>query len=330
MDVTVILCTYNRCASLERTLQSVARSELPDSVCWEVLVVDNNSSDQTPAVVEKLSRQLPGRFRYCHEPTQGKSYALNTGVREARGAIVAFLDDDVIVEREWLRNLTAPLEKGKWAGVGGRILMDEVVSLPSWLSATGRYCMMGIVCAYFDLGDQARVINYAPYGANMAFRREVFESYGGFRLDLGPSTSADVPRPNEDTEFGRRLMSAGEVLGYEPSAVVYHPVPKERISKKYLLGWWFDYGRAQTRERGQRRDVWGIPHHYLAIPKIVGTTFLARMFHWLTALDPKRRFFWKSQVWVTVGWIAEMLAMANKQFGPEMAEPIVSKRIAAD
>ena len=87
MNITVILCTYNRCRTLEKALTSVAASALPLSIEWEVLVVDNNSRDQTRDVVEDFCTRYPGRFRYLFEPHQGKSYALNTGIREARGDV---------------------------------------------------------------------------------------------------------------------------------------------------------------------------------------------------------------------------------------------------
>src|ERR1700756_1020921 len=122
MKITVILCTYNRCQSLARALGSVAASVLPDSVEWEVLVVDNNSPDQTREVIEDFCLRYPGRFRYLFEPKQGKSNALNSGIRNARGNILAFMDDDVIVAPTWLQNLTAALDSGEWLGVGGRIL----------------------------------------------------------------------------------------------------------------------------------------------------------------------------------------------------------------
>src|SRR5208282_2321290 len=91
LNITVILCTYNRCQSLARALDSVAAQTFSESVEWEVLVVDNNSRDQTRDVAEDFCRRYPGRFRYLFEPRQGKSYALNAGIREARGDILALL-----------------------------------------------------------------------------------------------------------------------------------------------------------------------------------------------------------------------------------------------
>ena len=111
-QTTVILCTYNRCQVLRAALQSLAASELPDSIQWEVLVVDNNSTDQTRQVVEEFCRRCPGRFRYIFEPHPGKSFALNRGIQEAKGEVLAFTDDDVSVEPTWLQNLTASLNDG--------------------------------------------------------------------------------------------------------------------------------------------------------------------------------------------------------------------------
>ena len=110
MKVTVILCTYNRCGSLVRALESVAASQLPPSVEWEVLVVDNNSTDQTREVVADFARRHAGRFRYVFEARQGQSHARNAGIQEAAGDVLAFTDDDIRVEPTWLAKLSAVFE----------------------------------------------------------------------------------------------------------------------------------------------------------------------------------------------------------------------------
>src|SRR5208283_4457645 len=108
MRISVILCTYNRASILISALESIVAQTLPESVEWEVLVVDNNSCDQTREVVEDFCRRYPRRFRYVFEPNQGLSHARNSGIREALGEVLAFMDDDVTVEPGWLDNLTAP------------------------------------------------------------------------------------------------------------------------------------------------------------------------------------------------------------------------------
>jgi glycosyltransferase involved in cell wall biosynthesis len=302
MKITVILCTLNRCQSLAATLESIAASKLPDGVQWEVLVVDNNSTDRTREVTENFHRRYPDHFRYVFESQPGKSFALNTGIREARGGVLAFVDDDVTVDPNWLHGLTAALDDKEWAGVGGRTLPTEALAIPRWLSPD----LVGALCAYFDSGDVPCELDRAPYGANMAFRKEMFEKYGFFRTDLGPSPNPEIPRPNEDTEFGRRLMSAGERIRYEPSALVRHPVPKERLRKEYFLAWWFDLGRASMREVGRRRDVLGIPRPYLSILKYGLVLIPTRTLRWVLALNPQSRFYRKCWVWKTMGEITEI------------------------
>src|SRR4051794_26325031 len=109
MNISVIICTRNRCQSLVKTLNSAAAQRLAESVEWEVLVVDNGSNDQTRAVVDDFRRKHPGRFRYLLEPEPGKSPALNAGIREAEGDILAFTDDDTTLAPTWLHNLTKHL-----------------------------------------------------------------------------------------------------------------------------------------------------------------------------------------------------------------------------
>jgi glycosyltransferase involved in cell wall biosynthesis len=217
MKITVILCTYNRCQSLVKALGSVATSVLPDSVEWEVVVVDNNSRDRTRDVVEEFCRRYPERFRYLFHPEQGKSHALNAGIREAQGDILAFMDDDVIVGPMWLQNLTAYLHNVDWAGAGGRIVPQRTFAPPRWLSLEEPHALSPF--ALFDLGHEAGELTEAPFGTNMAFRRELFKKYGGFRTDLGPCPGSQIR--GEDSEFSQRLLAAGERLRYEPSAVVY-------------------------------------------------------------------------------------------------------------
>lgn len=308
MNITVILCTYNRCASLTKALDSLAASTLLSSVAWEVLVVDNNSSDRTGEVVEYFRRQYPDRFRYLLEPQPGKSYALNAGIRAAQGDVLAFTDDDVTVEPTWLQSLTAALDGGKCAGVGGRILPPETVSLPHWLALEGPYSMGGSL-ALFDRGSDPAELTEAPFGANMAFRRAMFEKYGAFRTDLGPPPSETR---GEDTEFCQRLLAAGEPLRYEPSAVVHHAIPRNRLKKEYFLAWWFGHGRAVIRLKGKQPAVWGISRHYLSIPKGIAGTLLVTL-QWMVALNPQRRFFLKALVWYMTGQIVEIYRQSRRK-----------------
>lgn len=298
MKITVIMCTYQRCHSLAKALQSVAATTLPSAVEWEVLVVDNNSSDRTRDVVEEISCLYPNRFRYLFEPRPGKSNALNAGIRDARGDILAFMDDDVIAEPTWLQNLTLPLRNGQWAGVGGRILPEPSFSPPRWLPLQDRYALAPL--AVFDLGTKPGLLTEPPFGTNMAFQREVFERYGGFRIDLGPRPGSEIR--SEDSEFGHRLLAGGERLFYEPSAVIYHSVPQNRIQKAYFLAWRFDKGRAEIRQFGiapeARSFVVGVPV-YLFRRVVVWAV------RWMVSIEPSRRFSNKLKTWTIAGQIRE-------------------------
>jgi glucosyl-dolichyl phosphate glucuronosyltransferase len=305
MKLTVILCTYNRCEALARALESVANQVLPRSIEWEVLVADNNSNDQTRAVVEDFCHRYPGRFRYLFEREQGKSYALNAAIREARGAILAFMDDDVIVEPDWLQNLTVGLNSGEWVGAGGRILPEWPCSRPRWLPIKDRYGLAPLVM--FDLGPEAGPLTEPPFGTNMAFQKRVFEKYGGFRTDLGPRPNSEIR--NEDTEFGRRLLVAGERLRYAPSAVVHHSVPPKRLQQHYFLAYWFDKARADIRESGVPTDTrW----YFSGVPLYLFRRLAVWTLRWMFMLDPSRRFSCKIKVWAIVGEIKECYRISRE------------------
>lgn len=301
MTITVILCTYNRCQSLARALESLAGSILPETTEWEVLVVNNNSSDQTEGIVKDFSLRYPRRFRHLFESQQGKSHALNAGIREARGNILAFVDDDVIVEPEWLQNLTFVLQDDKWAGSGGRILPEPGFVPPHWMAVEGPLSLIGALCAYCNLGDMSCEFINPPYGANMAFRKEMFSKYGYFRTDLGPRPNSEMR--SEDTEFGRRLMAAGERLCYVPSAIVYHEIHEHRVQKEFFLAWWFEFGRGSVRAIGRGLGTW-------RTLKIFGRTSLTTL-QWILTFNSQRRFYRKCRTWFGAGKIVEVCQQAR-------------------
>lgn len=303
MDITVIICTFNRCKSLSATLDSVALQLLPESVTWEALVVDNNSSDRTQEVVESYCRRCPGLFRYVFEPQQGLSRARNAGIRAAQGEIIVFTDDDVIAEPCWVENLTAPLRTVKWSGSGGRVAPPPDLELPNWLIMGGDRDLVGVLLPIFDLGKQGGEMKRPPYGANMAFRKTMFEKYGLFRVDLGHS--GEKLLSGEDIEFGRRLMASGERLYYEPSSVVHHPVPDERLTKRYFRAWWFDFGRTRIIERSARPPIFGIPRHFLSLANLVLRFLPIRTLRWLFSSNAKQRFYNECQIRLALGELAE-------------------------
>jgi glucosyl-dolichyl phosphate glucuronosyltransferase len=305
-EVSVVVCTYNRCQLLAKALDSIAQSKLPGAMSWEVVVVDNNSTDRTPETVRDLDRRYPGRFRYLFERRQGKSYALNAGISQAQGVILAFADDDTTVEPTWLGRLVAALDDPAWSGAGGPVILQWSCPRPSWLTTEDP---MSAPLVGFNPDRKAGEIKEGLYGGNMAFRRSMFDKFGLFRTDLGPSPDRNTPRPNEDTEFVLRLLAAGERLYYEPSAVVFHPVPSNRLQKEYFLDWWFDKGRADMR-------MLGIPADVTWIVAGVPLYLIRRAIHWTArwaiALDSSKRFSNRLKVQWLLGGVVEARHQGRK------------------
>ena len=299
MNVTVILCTRNRCQTLSNALESLACSELPQAFEWEVLVVDNNSKDCTSEVVRRFIQRFPGRFRYLLEVEEGKSKALNAGIRESHGDILAFTDDDVTVDPGWLQNLTVSLSDDRWAGAGGRTLPGSKFVPPQWLPNDNCHSLAPL--AIFDRGTVAGELNETPFGNNMAYRRAIFEKYGEFRTDLGPRPGGG-PQKSEDSEFGNRLIKAGEHLCYEPSAVLYHAVPESRLNQNYFLAWWYDKARADVCVSDLRSKTrWSV----VGIPISLFLRLCIWSLRWMISLRPVRRFSCKLNVWRFAGEIQE-------------------------
>lgn len=308
MNLSVIVCTYNRCRTLAKTLESLAVSTMPSGLSWEIVVVDNNSTDQTRHVVDEFCRRYPARFRYLFVSSQGKSFALNAGIREARGEVLAFTDDDVVVEPTWLHSLTRSMNGGPWVGAGGRTLPETTFTMPAWLRLDVPHALGPL--AVFDLGSEGCDLTESPYGNNMAFRRDAFYRYGMFKTELGPRPGSEIR--GEDTDFGTRILMAGERLRYEPDAVVYHAVPSQRVQKSYFLAWWFAKARSDIRQLGLPTDskwcVGGVP--VFLFRRLIVWTVL-----WSFSVSPSWRFFRKRQVWSIAGSIRECYAKSKTSEG---------------
>jgi glycosyltransferase involved in cell wall biosynthesis len=307
--ISVVLCTYNRAPSLRKTLESLRRMPMPPDLAWELLIVDNNSNDSTRDEVSRFAANSDLNVRYIWEPRAGKSYALNRGISEARGEIIAFTDDDVLVSPEWLPELICAFNHFDCLGVGGRCIPGwDSYKKPDWVVTTGPYCLSRGPLLDFDLGSEAKEIQYRdpPWGLNMAFRRIAFEKYGGFRTDLGPSGTGRVL--GEDTEFCRRLLGHGEKIVYAPKAVVHHPVHPERISKKYFLRYQFNVGRAEIRLEGWPADA----VCYFGIPRYMFRTLLERCKTWLFTVGAEKRFYHKARVYCLLGQMFDARALQNE------------------
>lgn len=295
--ITVAICTYNRAQRLGQTLDEMVRQHVSPSIDWEILVVDNASTDDTAEVVDRFRERAEVTVRYVREPRQGLSHARNTAVRVARADIVAFTDDDVIPEPDWLSALVDAFRAHDCSGVGGRVLERWEFEPPEWWTEIRDE--VGAAIVSFDPGGGSRPLEQAPFGANMAFRREVFERHGGFRTDLG--RSGDDLLSGEDTEFGRRLLRAGEVLWYAPAAVVHHPVSPDRARKAYFRRWCFQFGRTLVRRDGLPEDA----PRFLGIPRYMFRELSEEIAMLATRWSGHRRFLHELRVRKLLGRMAE-------------------------
>ena len=249
MDVSVIICTYNRCESLRKTLQTFCDLEIPKDATWELLVVDNNSDDTTRQVCESFAGRLP--LLYLFEPRQGQSCARNRGIKETTAPILLFSDDDVNVDKKWLAVLWKAAELHADVSIfGGKILPVWEETPPAWLEENSK-AMLRLVCTYLDLGDEERAFNEScagPWGANMAFRRSVFTDRFPFREELGLN-GRDNAR-GEETDMIQRLFKRGCKGLYVPQAIVYHRNPPERATERYVVAYYKGAGMTDIRHRG--------------------------------------------------------------------------------
>ena len=296
----MVICTYNRAAGLGVVLDALERQTGLDAVRWEVLVVDNNSSDGTRELVARRMATGKLTLRYTFEAIQGKSRAMNRGVAETEGSIVVFTDDDVTIPDGWLVALLAPFADPTCAGAGGAVTPVWESEIPRWASQSEPYRMMGGIVQYSNPAEFGPVVA-PPIGANCAYRREMFQRHGVFRPDLGHSGA--LPIPGEDIEFGVRLLHAGERLMFTRAAEVFHPVTPKRLTRSYFEQWYFQRGRLEPF----------LAEYELSptIPRIAGVPrYLFRELpvwaaRWLTTLEPKGRFYYKLRVCMAAGAIRE-------------------------
>lgn len=229
MIVSILIPTHNRAPILKRTIESLAAIEVPHGIKVELIVVANACTDDTLQVVDRLQSSLAFPMRCMEEPEASLNLARNRCIAEAKGEILAFLDDDVWVEREWLRSLIETYESEPADLLAGRVtLWWEAVIKPSWSSPSVEQLL-----SQLDYGERVIELQKAKVaGANFAFRRKVVECIGGFAAGL--DRAGQDLLSGGDTEFASRALTAGFRLFYAPTMAVRHWIPPYRASIQYL------------------------------------------------------------------------------------------------
>ncbi len=223
LDVSIVLCTKNRAPLLRDALESLLSIDSPPSQ-FELVLVDNGSSDDTKAVVQEFTARAPFAVQYHYEATPGLSAARNRGIREARGSYLFFTDDDQLVDPAALREHLRVARKYDSRVQQGAIALEFPEGRPAWLS--GR---LAVVLGQTDSRAEGPA-DMDLFGGNMFFRRSLFEDGVAFREDLGKGTSGY----SEDIEITRRLSERGERVVFAPSATVFHVIGADRANPRFF------------------------------------------------------------------------------------------------
>ncbi len=261
IQVSVVIGTYNRAHLLKGTLEALASQVVPTCLKWEIVAVDNNSRDATAQVVAAFSKTTATPVRYVFEPEPGVSRARNRGIKEARGSIIAFTDDDVLPAPDWIAQLLAAFDRWNAHGVGGRILPRWEASPPLWLTGSRYLCHRLAIMDFESSRLLALPVEAQPqvWGANMAFRRELLESAGGFDPQLG-GLGKKLFR-GEETDLINRALGLGLKIAYDSRLIVFHRIGSDRMRKAYFCRLEFDsaQGEARARPAVTGRSLLGAP-----------------------------------------------------------------------
>lgn len=257
LDLTVAMCTFNRRDWALDALFSLEQVRVPKGLEWEVLVVDNNSSDGTfDALLEYRDRTaLP--MRVVRESAIGLSRARNRVIQEARGEIVSLFDDDELFDPGYLEALVEAFSDPKVDMVCGRILLNYEGGRPGWLQPEWEGFLSGV-----DAGDQGFRIardDFVFSGANLAFVRDAASRWGYFDVNL--SRQGKLLIGGGDVKFCKAAFHAGAHVRYEPRVLLFHKIPRHRATKRHFRELRFRAGESYGRieKRSFNRTFLGIP-----------------------------------------------------------------------
>lgn len=260
MDLSLIICTWNNSKRLEITLDSIARCKIPVGLNWELVLVNNNCTDNTDEVVKKFSGKLP--LLYVYEPRQGLSRAKNAGLRASSGKLILFTDDDVKPCRGWIDTYWNAYQSNPdgyyW---GGPIVSEfEVPPKDMELIDFAPFSVKGQ-----SFGSTSRVLDFGQYfvSANWACPSVVLKRFGGFNAQLGLNPAIGKVRVGEETELQQRLCEAGYRPYYLSNAIIQHFVPRDKSSLKHIASRVRAYGlycgEKDFDKLNVGRRVFGVP-----------------------------------------------------------------------
>jgi glycosyltransferase involved in cell wall biosynthesis len=293
-DITVVVVTHNRAAILRQTLECLAALSYPAR--WQVLVVDNGCTDDTPNVVRAAQRHFPVPLHSICEPQLGKYRALNRAIAAVDTTFIAATDDDAQPEREWLCRAMDGFEQFRCDFVGGPVHPRWAGTPPSWLDPVA--ATTGKVLGLQNHGPAPREYGRDglswPLGVNVAYRRDACLRVGPFDARLG--RVAGTLRNQSQREWHLRARDAGVKGMYLPAMVVHHQVSADRLTRAYFHRWFYWHGISRallcrthhlhllepegTATHTGERELARVP---LSLWRDAGRAFLSAGWRWVTA-----------------------------------------------
>ncbi len=253
--LTVVICTYNREKYIGNLLESIAANDLEKNE-YEILLVDNNCTDNTRKICDTFAKNHPEiSFRYTIEPEQGLSAARNRGINEAKGDIIVYVDDDALVDSDYLRAYT------EWFAMhpqtmacGGPIEPLYETSEPNWMTPYTK----ALLTAWMNYGDKVREYPKGrfPGGGNAAYRKEVFNQVGLFNTKLGRKGNSLMA--SEEKDIFDKMHALNMQILYLPTPVLHHIVPHTKLEPDYFNRVTFQIGcseRQRTLAMGKGKYI---------------------------------------------------------------------------
>jgi glycosyltransferase involved in cell wall biosynthesis len=301
MRLDVVIPTYNRAWLLPRTLESLLAAARPAGLSLTIVVVDNRSTDDTRAVVDRYVPKFAGGLRYVYEPKAGRSSALNAGIAASNGELVGMIDDDEEVDHRWLHTIVDAFADPTVDFIGGPYVPRWGAEKPAWLTTSYRAAV-----GWVDSGD--RVQQFGPgfdamlMGGNAVIRRDVLERVGPYATDLGRASETQL-LSCEDRDMFNRLLGIGARGFYRPDLVIFHFIPPERLTKKYFRRWSFWHGVSlgvlDRRQPAPVPYLCGVPR-YMIGSALRGALDSMRAI--LTRREPARIFATELEFWELTGF----------------------------
>jgi len=296
-QISVIIATYNRCNSLKDTLDCLLKQKPSLEWDYEVIVADNNSTDETRRLIDSYMSKFNEKLIYLFESRQGKSYALNTAIKKAKGSIIAFTDDDTILPDNWLYKIAGAFKKDIEFACGKVTpYFGNGFKIPYWCPEKILYRVFGCV-TYGQIPRYLTDKDPGLSGMNIFVRKEIFKRVGSF----GPTFYR-----GQDTDFYFRARQLGIKIYYLPTIVTFHKILRERLTKKHFRNYHYISGGflggsiseiKQIENKIYKRKILNIPYWII---KDILIEFIKCIF-FILLIQPKKSFLHEMQLFYLLG-----------------------------